>query len=84
VRLLLADGHLPVQLKNRHRRQFKVIARAAGLGDDWTPQELRHTFVSLLWAGGTPVEEIARLAGHTRRSRVNSTITMSTVPQLRS
>jgi integrase len=29
-------------------RQFKVIARAARLGDDSAPQELRHTFVSLL------------------------------------
>jgi integrase len=46
------------------RRQFQVIAKAAGLGPDWTPQELRHTFVSLLSANGTPVEEIARLAGH--------------------
>jgi integrase len=45
------------------RRQFKVIARAARLGDDWTPQ-VRHAFVSLPSAGGTPVEEIARLAGH--------------------
>lgn len=46
------------------RRQFKVLAKAAGLDDDWTPQELRHTFVSLLSASGIPVEEIARLAGH--------------------
>jgi len=46
------------------RRQFKVVTEAAGLGRDWTPQELRHTFVSVLSAAGTPVEEIARLAGH--------------------
>jgi integrase len=46
------------------RRQFKDIAEAAGLGRDWTPQELRHTLVSLLSAAGTPVDEIARLAGH--------------------
>jgi integrase len=46
------------------RRQFRVITEAAGLGRRWTPQELRHTFVSLLSASGTPVEEIARLAGH--------------------
>lgn len=46
------------------RRQFKLVAKAAGLGTDWTPQELRHTFVSLLSANGMPVEEIARLAGH--------------------
>ena len=46
------------------RRQFRVVTKAAGLGEGWTPQELRHTFVSLLSAAGTPVEEIARLAGH--------------------
>jgi integrase len=46
------------------RRQFRDITDAAGLGRSWTPQELRHTFVSLLSASGTPVEEIARLAGH--------------------
>jgi integrase len=46
------------------RRQFREITDAAGLGRGWTPQELRHAFVSLLSASGTPVEEIARLAGH--------------------
>ena len=46
------------------RRQFRAITTAADLGTEWTPQELRHTFVSLLSASGTPVEEIARLAGH--------------------
>jgi integrase len=46
------------------RRQFRDITDAAGLGRGWTPPELRHTFVSLLSASGTPVEEIARLAGH--------------------
>jgi integrase len=30
-----------------------------------TPRELRHTFVSLMSDTGVPVEEIARLAGHT-------------------
>ena len=28
------------------RRSFRVITKAAGLGQDWTPRELRHTFVS--------------------------------------
>jgi integrase len=46
------------------RRQFRDITDAAGLGRGWTPRELGHTFVSLLSASGTPVEEIARLAGH--------------------
>lgn len=36
------------------RRQFKVITKAASLGQDWTPQELRHTFVSVMSASGVP------------------------------
>lgn len=31
---------------------------------EWTPRELRHSFVSLMSAGGVPVEAIARLVGH--------------------
>jgi hypothetical protein len=33
-------------------------------GTDWVPGELRHTFVSIMSAGGVLVEEIARVAGH--------------------
>jgi integrase len=46
------------------RRGFKKITKAAGLGEDWTPRELRTSFVSLMSDSGVPVEEIARLAGH--------------------
>jgi len=46
------------------RRGFRQITRAAGLGVNWVPRELRHTFVSILSAGGVPVEEIARIVGH--------------------
>ena len=46
------------------RKQFKAICAAAGLGDSWTPRELRTSFVSLLSWSGVPIEEIARLAGH--------------------
>ena len=46
------------------RRYFRSICRAAGIGEDWAPRELRTSFVSLLSASGVPVEEIARLAGH--------------------
>jgi integrase len=42
----------------------KTRAGAAGIGEDWTPRELRTSFVSLLSASGVPVEEIARLAAH--------------------
>ena len=31
---------------------------------DWTPRELRHSFVSLLSDSGLPIEEISRLVGH--------------------
>ncbi len=46
------------------RREFKAACRAAGIGENWTPRELRHSFVSLMSSSGVPVEEIARLAGH--------------------
>jgi integrase len=45
------------------RKQFKAICKAADIGDDWAPRELRTSFVSLLSWSGMPVEEIARLAG---------------------
>lgn len=48
------------------RRGFR---RALGLvpgidPDDWTPRELRHSFVSILSDAGVPLEEISRLVGH--------------------
>jgi len=46
------------------RRQFKAICKTAGIGSSWAPRELRTSFVSLLSASGVPLEEIARLAGH--------------------
>ena len=46
------------------RREFKAACKAAGIGERWTPRELRHSFVSLMSSSGVPVEEIARLAGH--------------------
>jgi integrase len=46
------------------RREFKAACKAAQIGEHWTPRELRHSFVSLMSSSGVPVEEIARLAGH--------------------
>ena len=47
------------------RRAFRKVTAAAGLNPaDWTPRELRHSFVSLLSDAGVPVEKIARLVGH--------------------
>lgn len=48
------------------RRSFRAVVAAAGLDPrEWTPRELRHSFVSLLSDAGVPVEKIARLVGHT-------------------
>jgi integrase len=48
------------------RREFRrAIRDAAGLdAAEWTPRELRHSFVSLLSDSGVPLEEISRLVGH--------------------
>jgi integrase len=46
------------------RRDFRKVARAAGIGDRWVPKELRTSFVSMMSHQGVPVEEISRLAGH--------------------
>ncbi len=47
-------------------RSFRITTQKAGVGINWTPRELRHTFVTVLSANGVPVESIALLAGHDR------------------
>lgn len=47
------------------RRAFRKVVEAAGLVPaEWTPREMRHSFVSLLSASGMALEDIARLVGH--------------------
>jgi integrase len=47
------------------RRDFRKVIKAAGLNPrEWTPRELRHSFVSLLSDSGVALESIARLVGH--------------------
>jgi integrase len=53
-------------------RSFRTITEKAGLGPGWAPREMRHTFVSVLSANGTPVESIALLVGHDRTSTTDS------------
>jgi integrase len=54
------------------RMEFKRITEKAALGRDWTPRELRHTFVWLLSDSGVPIEQIADAVGHssTRTTQV--------------
>jgi integrase len=42
------------------RRSLRVITKAAGLGQEWTPRELRHTFVSLLSANDVTLDSTPR------------------------
>jgi integrase len=45
------------------------VVAAAGLDPtEWTPRELRHSFVSLLSDAGMPIEQISRLVGHSGTS----------------
>jgi integrase len=57
------------------RRDFRTaIRRAPGVSaEEWTPRELRHSFVSLLSDSGVPIEEISRLVGH-RSTLVTETV----------
>ncbi|GLX00986.1 hypothetical protein Misp02_50720 [Microtetraspora sp. NBRC 16547] len=47
------------------RRDFRKVLKSAGLNaNEWTPREMRHSFVSLLSDSGVPIENISRLVGH--------------------
>jgi integrase len=54
------------------RREFAVITKAAGLGEEWAPRELRHSFVSILSASGVRIEDISDLMGHSGTSVTES------------
>jgi len=46
------------------RRAFRLITKKAKIGEDWTPRELRHSFVSTMSDSGVSIETIADLCGH--------------------
>jgi integrase len=56
------------------RRSFKRICEAAGVGREWTPRELRHSFVSIMSDQGVPLERIADMVGHAGGSSVTGRI----------
>ncbi|WP_030812415.1 site-specific integrase [Streptomyces sp. NRRL S-337] len=57
------------------RRNFRALLREAGFPDprQWTPRELRHSFVSILSDHGIPLDRIAQLVGHSS-SRTTETV----------
>ena len=62
---LLHQRRTPLDAANV-RRSFRRITNAAGLGANWTPRELRHSFVSIMSDNdnGVTIEEIADLVSH--------------------
>jgi integrase len=65
----------PLSAGNVRREFRRVIDRVPGLvADEWTPREMRHSFVSALSAHGVAVEEIARLIGHKGGSPVTEKV----------
>ena len=62
---LVFTNHLGAALDAGNvRKMFKRICTETGIGDGWTPRELRTSFVSLMSHQGVAIEEIARLVGH--------------------
>jgi integrase len=62
---LVFTNHLGAALDAGNvRKMFKRVCTVAGIGDGWTPRELRTSFVSLMSHHGVSIEEIARLVGH--------------------
>ena len=62
-------------------RAFRIITKKAGLGEDWVPREMRHTFVSVLSANDVPVEGIALLVGQTARPLPNRSTATRSAPR---
>jgi len=70
---------------DRHNvlREFRKITQASGPGTDWVPREMRHTFLSLLSANGTALEDIADLVGHRGTATTETVYRKVIVPELR-
>jgi len=58
------------------RRGFRrALKKVPGIDpEEWSPREMRHTFVSLLSDSGMHVDEIALLVGHAGGSTVTERI----------
>src|SRR6266702_3390755 len=70
---------------DRHNvlREFRKITKAAGLGTDWVPREMRHTFVSLRSSNGTALADIADLVEHRGTAATETVYRKVIVPELR-
>ena len=54
-----------VDAANVRRELRRALRHVPGIDSaEWTPRELRHSFVSVLSDAGIPVEQIAQLVSH--------------------
>jgi integrase len=73
--LVFASAVGTMRSANNVLRSFRsIVARTDLTANDWTPREMRHSFVSLLSDSGVPIENIARLVGHAGGSAVTETV----------
>ena len=71
---MFASASAPAGRGERPSRVPPVAPRPDSNAAEWTPRELRHSFVSLLSDTGVPIEQIARLVGHTGGTTVTETV----------
>jgi integrase len=64
------------------RREFRKVTAKAGLGKDWTPRELRHSFVLLLDDAGVSMQAIADVVGHSSTCVTSAVYLHSLTPVL--
>jgi integrase len=73
--LVFASAVGTMRNANNVLRSFRsIVAKTTLTAEDWTPREMRHSFVSLLSDSGMPIESIARLVGHAGGSAVTETV----------
>jgi integrase len=73
--LVFASARGTPRNRNNVLRSFRaIVAKTTLTAGDWTPREMRHSFVSLLSDSGVPVETIAQLVGHAGGSQVTETV----------
>jgi integrase len=71
-------------LNGNVRRAFRRICKQAGIRGEWTPRELRHTFVSLMSETGMAIEEISHLVGHSSTTVTETVYRQELRPVIRS
>ena len=62
--IVFCTGNGTPMTKANMRRAFRQLCRNAGVGEDWTTYELRHSFVSLVSDQLDDLAKVADLAGH--------------------